>query len=300
MFASSLRRLVVIGACLATAASSALAGNYQTNGGEYAIAGNFPGDQVRPDFKINTSGGFLVWQDNRTDGDGLGLSARRLDATLSGVMSTFRINETGKDDQENAKVALLNGGGAAFVWQGGRLGYQHIYARFLSASNAWVTGDVHINAATNGMHIDPAVTTLANGNVVVVWSSFNEYSTNSMRDVYAQVLSPVGEKIGSQFRVNQFTDYNQRTPVVAALGDGGFVVAWVSEQQRTAISVNPNMMYPRTGAPSMSVDVYARTYNSAGIAVGSEFLVNTDDWICANPAIAASSEGGFADRVGPG
>jgi hypothetical protein len=32
--------------------------------------------------------------------------------------------------------------------------------------------------------------------------------------------------------VNQFTNYNQRTPAVAALAGGGFVVAWVSEQER--------------------------------------------------------------------
>jgi len=294
MFALPFKRLVVAGACLAALASPALAGNYQTNGAEYAIAGHSQGDQMRPDLKINNSGGFLVWQDNRSDGSGLGLSARRLDATLSGVMSGFRVNEIGSDDQENARISLLNGGGAVFVWQGGRYGFQHIYARFLSASNTWVTGDIHINSATNGLHIDPAVATLANGNVVVVWSSVNEYSTNSLRDVYAQILSPAGQKIGSQFLVNQFTEYNQRTPVVGALADGGFVVAWVSEQQRIAINVNPNMLYPRGGLPTVSVDVYARTFSAAGVAAGAEFLVNTADWICANPAIVGSAEGGFA------
>ena len=150
------------GACLAALATPVFAGNYRTNGGEYAIAGNLPGDQVHPDLKINNSGGFLVWQDNRTDGSGLGISARRLDATLSGVLSTFRVNEIGADDQENAKISLLNGGGAAFVWQGGRFGFQHIYARFLSASNTWAGGDVHVNTATGGLHMDPAIATLAN------------------------------------------------------------------------------------------------------------------------------------------
>jgi hypothetical protein len=260
---------------------------------------------MRPDLKINNSGGFLVWQDNRSDGEGLGLSARRLDATLSGVLSTFRINESSLGDQENARVTLLNGGGAAFVWQGGQLGFQHIYARFLSANNTWSSGDIHVNTGTTGLHIDPAVATLANGNVVVVWSSVNEYSTNSLRDVYAQILSPVGAKIGTQFPVNQFTDYNQRTPVVAALAGGGFVVAWVSEQQRTSFNVNPNMLYPRGGLPIVSVDIFARTFTAAGVALGSEFLVNTADWICANPSIAASSEGGFglvwgqADAITP-
>ena len=294
MFASPFRKLALAGAFLAAVANPACAGNYQTNGGEYAIAGAFPGDQVHPDLKINSAGGFLIWQDNRTDGDGLGVSARRLDRTFSGAMSTFRVNDNGADDQENAKVTLLNGGGAAFVWQGGKTGFQHIYARFLSPSNTWVTSDMHVNARTNGLQLDPSVATLSNGNVLVVWSAMNQVSSDSFQDVFGQLFTPTGQKLGSEFPVNQVTTYNQRNPVVTALSGGGFVVAWISEQQRTEMSVNPNMLYPSGSLPSPSVDLYARMFNDAGVAVGSEFLVNTDTRVCANPAIAGSADGGFA------
>ena len=56
---------------------------YTTNGTEYAIIGSLPGDQVLPDVALNSSGGFVVWQDNITDGSGWGVSAARLDYTLS-------------------------------------------------------------------------------------------------------------------------------------------------------------------------------------------------------------------------
>src|SRR5205823_1969322 len=102
-----------------------------TNGTEYAIAGSLPGDQVHPQVALNSSGGYLLWEDNYADGNGLGLSALRLDSTLSGVLSSFRVNQNASNDQQNAKVALLKGGGAVFVWQGGKQGYQNIYARFL-------------------------------------------------------------------------------------------------------------------------------------------------------------------------
>jgi len=49
---------------------------YTTNGTEYAIIGSLPGDQVFPDVALNSSGGFVVWQDNITDGSGWA-SARR-------------------------------------------------------------------------------------------------------------------------------------------------------------------------------------------------------------------------------
>jgi hypothetical protein len=76
------------------------------------------------------------------------------------------------------------------------------------------------------------VATLANSNVVVVWASFNQAGPGSLLDVYGQMLSPAGQKVGGEFLINQFTAYNQRTPAVAALKNGGFVVAWVSEQER--------------------------------------------------------------------
>ena len=204
---------------------------YTTNGTEYAIAGSLPGDQVLPDVAVNTSGGFVVWQDNATDGSGWGVSATRLDSTFSAVptWSDQRVNVTGTNDQENARVALLKNGGAVFVWQGGVEGFQHVYARFLSSSNTWLTAtDVVVSVFTNNFQVNPAVAVLNNSNVVVVWSSFNQVGTNSLLDVYAKILSPKGQTVSNEFLVNQFTSYNQRSPAVAALAGGGFVVTWVS------------------------------------------------------------------------
>ena len=42
-------------------------------------------------------------------------------------------------------ILLVAGGGAAFVWQGGQQGFQHIYARFLSPGNLWLGGDIQVN-----------------------------------------------------------------------------------------------------------------------------------------------------------
>ena len=102
-------------------------------GSEYAIIGQLPGDQVWPDVAVSTNGGFVVWQDNATDGSGWGVSATRLDGTLSGTLeSRSAVNVTGTNDQENARVALLKNGGAVFVWQGGVEGIPaHLRAVFV-------------------------------------------------------------------------------------------------------------------------------------------------------------------------
>ncbi len=207
---------------------------YATSGSEYGIIGALPGDQVFPDAAVTTTGGFVVWQDNITDGSGEGISARHLDGTLSGTLGTFRVNQQGTNDQENPRVALLKNGGAVFVWQGGASAVQHIYARFLNSDSTFLTAtDVVVSVPTNNFQINPAVTVLNNGNAVVVWGSFDEQGSTSLQDVYGQIFSPTGQKIGGEFLINQFTSYNQRTPTVAPLANGGFVVAWVSEQQRS-------------------------------------------------------------------
>ena len=269
---------------------------YAKNGTEYAIVGSMPGDQVMPDAAVTPAGGFFVWQDNITDGSGWGISARRVDSTLSGSLSAFRVNQQGTNDQQNPRVAMLKNGGAAFVWQGGKMGYQHIFARFLTPANTFLTTtDLVVSAFTNNFQINPAVTTLNNSNVVVVWASFDQASSNSLQDVYGKILSPTGQTISNEFLINQFTSYNQRTPAVAALKNGGFVVAWVSEQERatfnTAIDETNGVSPNQTGLAS--VDIYARLYASNGVPASAEFPVNTDANPCANPAVAAAADGSF-------
>ncbi|MBI3850120.1 MAG: hypothetical protein HY298_07505 [Verrucomicrobia bacterium] len=254
----------------------ALGQNFAPQAGQYSTVGALAGDQTNPQLSLKPSGGYIVWQDNITDGDGLGISARRLDSSLSGTLGNFRVNVQGTNDQEKPQVALLNNGGAAFVWQGGKQGFQNIYARFLSSSNTWVTGDVLANTFTNSHHIDPVIASLTDGNVIVAWSSFDQ--DGSLQGIYAQRFSPAGQKLGGEFPVTQATAYNQRTPAVAGLSDGRFVVVWVSEQQRF----------------ENSVDIYARFFDASGSATGNELLINTDTNVCANPSVAAAPDGGFA------
>jgi hypothetical protein len=275
---------------------SAQTNYYGANGTEYAVVGQLPGDQMHPDVALSASGGYLVWQDNATDGSGQGVSACQLDGTLSGAFAPFRVNAVGSNDQENARVALLKNGGAVFVWQGGREGFQHIFARFLNTNGTFTTtSDVLVNTFTNNFQINPAVAVLANGNVIVVWASYNKAGAGSRLDVCGQLFSPAGKKVGGEFLINQFINFNQRTPAVTALANGGFVVAWVSEQQRSlAPNYGSNTVYHAAGAaPLPSVDIYARLFKTNASPVGGEFLVDEDANPCATPQLATAADGSF-------
>lgn len=305
MSLSLFARNALVCGCLAVAAPAVVLGqtNYLPNGVEYAVAGSLPGDQAFPQLGLNASGGYLVWEDNITDGDGLGISALRLDSSFSGSpapLSSFRVNSIGAGDQEHPQVSLLNSGGAVFVWQGGPQGFQRIYARFLSAGNLWQGGDMQVNTFSNTCQINPVVATLANGNVAVAWASFNQAAPTSLQDVYATLLSPTGQKLTNDFQVNQFVSYNQRNPAIAALSDGRFVLVWVSEQQTSLDAPRDTTGLNGTA----SVDVYARIFTAAGAPAGNEFRVNTGTNICSSPHVAAAPGGAFMvawgerDRLG--
>jgi hypothetical protein len=267
---------------------------YTTNGGEYLIAGSLPGDQTHPQLSLSASGGYLVWEDNSINNAGFTVEGVALDSSFSRVLAPFRISQAAPGNQERPQVALLNNGGAAFVWQGGASGGQHIYARFSSATNAWVGGDVRVSTPANNFQINPAVATLTNGNVAVVWGSLNQYSSSSMQDVYGRILTPTGTSGSAEFMANQFTAYNQRNPAVAALAGGGFVVVWVSEQQRAQMGdAITNQYILASQVPKPSVDIYGRLFNADGSAASDEFLVNSSLDFCATPRVAAASDGSF-------
>ncbi|MGD0615920.1 MAG: hypothetical protein ABSA69_10820 [Verrucomicrobiota bacterium] len=250
-------------------------------GGEYPIAGALPGDQVFPAAAIGPAGGILVWQDNSVVKTGMRIRAARLDGSLT-VISNFLASSVAKaattGDQEKPQVAMLNSGGAVVVWQGGKHGLQKIYARFIGPDGKFlVKQDVRVSAHPKYNQINPQVATLTNGTVVIVWASDGQ--DGSMQGVFARLFSPAGKALGAEFQVNQYTLNNQRTPALAALANGNFVVAWVSELQRS----------------STAIDVYARLFTGSGVPVADEFPVNTTTTnTCANPSVAGSPLGGFA------
>jgi hypothetical protein len=240
---------------------------------EYNIAVPLPGDQSHPDLALGPNGGYLVWDDNIGDGDGLSVNLRLVDATLSGAFNVLHLSTQTAGHQERARAAMLTGGGGAFVWQSGSDGAQQVYTRAIDAGGVFSGDDVAVSARGDVHQITPAVAGLGNGNYVVVWSSVGQ--DGSMQGVYAAFFDSTAHKIGAEFQINQFASFNQRNPAVAALPEGGFVVTWISEGNRG----------------DSSVDVYARIYNSGGTAAGNEFRVNTSERVCSSPSIAVTGAG---------
>ncbi len=273
---------------------------FDLQGGEYAVVGSLPGDQVFPQVALNPNGGYIVWQDNATDGDGYGISARKINPTLSGALGVFRVNAAGSGDQAFPQVALLSNGGAVFAWQSTVKGSTRVLARFLNPDGTFATSDIPVSNYTGGDQTTPVVASLQDGTAVVVWSSQGQERSPDgkpvaygMQGVFAQRFSSNGEKIGPEFQVNSTMTLNQRTPAVAALANGNFVVVWVSEIYRGMRYTQDPSGRSEMGAGVETYDVIlnGQVFDANGNPSGSELSFTANELICANPAVASSPDG---------
>ncbi|MDX1952136.1 MAG: fibronectin type III domain-containing protein [Verrucomicrobiota bacterium] len=237
-------------------------------GTEYFIGNSSQGDQVRPVLALDVTGGVLVYEDNVADGDGMGISARRLTPTFAGGQSSFRVNSIGEGDQQNPQAARLLDGSTLFVWQGGEFGQQRIFGRILGSGGIFTSQDFQISGNAAIEQIEPSLASLPNGGAIVVWSARGQ--DGSMSGVFAQLISSTGIKSGPEFRINQHYLLNQRSASVAAFPNGRILVSWISEGQRHG----------------KSVDIYARFFDEAGNPLSDEFRLNSTDNLASSPKIA--------------
>ncbi len=278
--------LLLSSAIIGSQAASALT----RSGTEYRILPALQGDQVQAQLAFGPGGGFLVTQDNSIDGNGLGIRARKFNADLSAAQNTFLVNRTIKGDQQNPKVALLKAGGAVFAWEGSTPSGHRVYVRFIDSQDILTSDDFQVSRFVTGSQSNPTVAVLSDGNVIVVWAEWDR--DGSMDGIFGQILTPAGVRVGNTFQVNEKSDVSQRTPSVAALEDGKFVVGWITDENRASDKFGD------------TIDLYARLFNADSSAASSEFPVNT--WknhlidgqsyeiheVCANPSLAAIT-GGF-------
>ncbi|WP_374301061.1 hypothetical protein [Paracoccus sp. (in: a-proteobacteria)] len=123
-----------------------------------------------------------------------------------------------------------------------------------------ITPEFVVNTLWEAWQNDPDVTMLANGNVVVVWDSFN--SDLDVQYVAGQIFSPTGARIGREMVLSDPNLVGNHARV-DALDNGGFAVAWES---------TPDSVLDRS-------DILTATYGAGGAITSPIRRVNllTDD-----------------------
>ena len=308
-------------------------GELVKQGNEFRVNTSIASDQSNPTVTALNDGGFLVsWTSFGQDGSDWGIYAQRYNISGATVGTEFRVNTSTTNDQSNPIVTALNDGGFLVSWtsfgqDGDRWG---IYAQRYNASGATVGTEFRVNTSTTNDQYYPTVTALNDGGFLVSWASFGQ--DGSSFGIYAQRYNASGATVGTEFLVNTSTTNDQSNPTVTALNDGGFLVSWHSNRQDgsglgiyaqrydasgatvgTEFLVNTSttndQLYPKVIAlndggflvswqsdaqDGNGYGIYAQRYNASGVAVGTEFRVNTYTVSHQElPTVTALNDGGF-------
>ncbi|MBI3898161.1 MAG: DUF4347 domain-containing protein [Gammaproteobacteria bacterium] len=225
---------------------------------------------------MDANGNYVVtWMSFNHDGSSYGIYAQRFNSVGVAQGAEFLVNTTTANNQAFPAVAMDASGNFVIVWEsflqdGSGNG---IYAQRYNSSGVAQGSEFRVNVTTANDQQLPSIAMDASGNFIVVWESPDSGGTG----VYARRYNAAGVAQGGEFRANTTTAGNQSSAKVAIDASGNFVIVWSS-----------------TGQDGSGDGIYAQRYNAAGVAQGSEFLVNTTT---ANnqqlPSVAMEAGGNF-------
>ncbi|KAG2393222.1 hypothetical protein C9374_009799 [Naegleria lovaniensis] len=185
------------------------------------------------------------------------VSMRLFDANMNPISTEMVVNTNG--DGGFPGVAALPDG-FVVIWASGAYQTYDVVLQRYDLNGNKIGGVRTVNTYTTGEQSDlytcfcgPKIVSLTDGGFVVVWQSDGQ--DGSSWGVYFQRFDSQANTVDTETRVNTYTNNAQRQPSVAALSNGGWVIAWASHD-------------------GTSYDIYGRVYASNGNA-NSPFLVNT-------------------------
>jgi len=247
----------------------------QAVGSEFLVSSNMENDQSQPTIAALSDGGFAVsWMTSDFANNMHSVHVQRFDALGMAVGAEFVVTNT-TDNQIEPSITALADGGFVVSWVsfGPDVNSHDIHVQRFDAEGNAAGVETVVNAPISSDLYTPAIAGLNDGGFVVSWISPSELSY----DIHARRFDAQGVPAGDEFLVHDTNNANQVQPAIAALHDGGFVIAWVS-----------------IGQDGSFAGIFAQRYDAAGGPVNGEFLVN--DTTLADqvePSITALSDGGF-------
>ena len=192
----------------------------------------------------------------------------------------FRVNSHTIGNQTRPAAGVDANGGFVVVWSSyGQDGSQYgVFGQRFSPAGAGVGSEFRANSTVTFNQSFPTVGVEADGDFVVVWQS--AVQDGSGFGIVGQRFSSAGATVGSELPINTYFTNHQTSPVVAIDAEGDFVVVWQS--------------IGSSGTDTFAYSVLGQRFSSAGVAIGSEFQVNS--YVLgtqALPAVGMDADGDF-------
>jgi len=253
----------------------------------------------------------------------------------SPTTAQFVVPSYGDPTSFDPTVAMAPDGTFVIAWRGGDLDYSSgIQARMFSAAGVPLGDQFRVNALKDAYYITPSIGMRSTDkSFIVIWSEYNEDVHLSYGFVYGQRFNAAGTKVGaSNFRIctsntswkqNGDVDVgdNGNSVVIWNSAQDGYYAAWAqrldafgnkigsefkvnTSQNTLSESVEPRVSVAGNGSfvaawqrftDASGYGIYARRYDSSGVAQGNDFLVNQHEtnwqW---RPDVACDANGNFA------
>ena len=230
-------------------------------------------NQQAPDIAALDSGRFMIaWWDESGDAAG-GLKYQLFDSALNKVGTEVALNTVTAGSQIDVALQQLGSGRVLATWTdysgvGGDTASGGIKGRLFDSAGAPIGGEFLVNGVVDGEQRKSDIVALASGNVLVTWASIDGSSFGTFR---GQLFDSNGVKIGGEIVLESFNRFgsagtyggqNSGGYKVVALPDGGFALAWTTQQ-----------LGPPDGSGTTSV--WARLFDDNGAPANAKFIVNT-------------------------
>lgn len=216
--------------------------------------------QRNPQIARDAEGNHIVVWESKDVSGAVNIYHQLFDSQNKKIGGEVLVNDINETENTKPAVAMNANGDFVITWASHSADMNSIYdiKAKIYKNNNQLGDEIFVNTTTELSQTKPRVTIDDEGKFIIVWES---WTINNDRDVFFQRFDSVGNKIGTEMRVNKTLAYSQARPDIKYLSNGNFVISWESWKQ--------------IATTSRGYDIFASIYDSNGNVLNEEFLVNT-------------------------
>lgn len=234
-------------------------------GREFRLNTTLENTQADPVVTALSNGRFVAaWVSMDTgDGSGYCIRARVFEADGTAVGNDFIVNSSTPDNQVEPSITALADGRFAIAFSatggGGDGDSDTVRVRLFDGNGAALGADTIPITTIAGPQGQPALATLSDGRMVMIYGSAPVESPTADFDVRGVLMDANGNRIGADFAVATTTTEAQGFSNVISLSNGGFFASWYSNDF--------------DGGSGSSVR--GRFFDANATPLGNDFLLNS-------------------------
>jgi hypothetical protein len=214
-----------------------------------------------PSVSMSNNGMYnIVWEGTRysqnvwNDWD---IYLQRFDESGNSLDTNIKVNDDNTEDADQLRpdIKIKDDGSFIVAWIDERNENDNydIYAQNFSSLGIPIGQNYRVSESGNCNTERPSIALSDDGSYIIVWAD----SRNGNNDIYVQRFDSLGNKIGTNIKINDDTGSSlQSTPSADVSKNGFYVITWLDN---------------RNG----SFDIYAQIYDPLGNAIGNNFPINS-------------------------